>query len=185
MRWDSDHYVIFDDPTRGIMEEVVRGGFLNRTHIGLDFFDASINWVAAWVLGTCSTLKVLLAALLEPAELLRTAENSGYFTASLALLEESKTLLLGAVWEEHCRRQNTPGDRAWLAEVKAYEAKVETLEARKGFRLGHGCTNCKVDFEQFRHATRTDKKIRCGMIPIPKPAEHLPRISRENSFFIA
>jgi len=124
VRWDSDHVVLFDDPTRGIMEELVRGCFLRRTHIGLDFFDASINRVAAWVLGTRSSLKALLAALLEPAALLRAAEESGDFTSRLALLEEAKTLPLGAVWEEHCRRQNTPGDRAWMAEVKSYEADV-------------------------------------------------------------
>jgi len=118
--------VIFDDPSRGIMEELVRGRFLHRTHIGLDFFDASINRVAAWVLGTRSSLKALLAPLLEPAAMLRAAEESGDFTSRLALLEECKTLPLGAVWEEHCRRQSTPGDRAWMAEVKTYEADVLT-----------------------------------------------------------
>ncbi len=124
VRWDSDHVVLFDDPTRGIMEELVRGDFLSRTHIGLDFFDASINRIAAWTLGTRSTQKALLAALLEPADLLRSAENTGDFTSRLALIEEAKTLPLGAVWEEHCRRQDTPGDRAWMHEVKLYEKNV-------------------------------------------------------------
>ncbi|MFY8217040.1 MAG: L-rhamnose isomerase [Chthoniobacterales bacterium] len=122
VRWDSDHVVLLDDPTRAIMEELVRGDFLSRTHIGLDFFDASINRIAAWVLGTRSSLKALLAALLEPSALLIEAEQSGDFTSRLALLEEAKTLPLGAVWEEYCARQQTPGDRAWIAEVKSYES---------------------------------------------------------------
>jgi len=121
VRWDSDHVVLLDDPTRAIMEELVRGDFLSRTHIGLDFFDASINRIAAWVLGTRSSLKALLTALLEPSALLIGAEQSGDFTSRLALLEEAKTLPLGAVWEEYCTRQQTPGDRAWLSEVKTYE----------------------------------------------------------------
>ena len=124
VRWDSDHVVLFDDPTQAIMEEVVRGEFLSRTHIGLDFFDASINRVAAWVLGTRSTLKALLAALLEPAGLLRDAEQAGDFTSRLALFEEAKTLPLGTIWEEYCQRQETPGDRAWMAELKTYEREV-------------------------------------------------------------
>jgi L-rhamnose isomerase len=106
------------------MEELVRGGFLGRTHIGLDFFDASINRIAAWVIGTRSTIKALLAALLEPAALLREAEASRDFTTRLALMEEAKTLPLGAVWQEHCRRQNVPGDSSWIAEVKAYEKTI-------------------------------------------------------------
>jgi L-rhamnose isomerase len=124
VRWDSDHVVLFDDPTRAIMEELVRGKFLARTHIGLDFFDASINRVAAWVLGTRSTLKALLAALLEPSALLIEAERGWDFTSRLALLEEAKTLPLGAVWEEYCARQQTPGDRAWMSEVRSYESSV-------------------------------------------------------------
>ncbi len=124
VRWDSDHVVLFDDPTRGIMEELVRGDFLSRTHIGLDFFDASINRIAAWTIGTRSALKCLLAALLEPAALLREAEENGDNTLRLALLEEQKTLPMGAVWEEYCRRQNVPGERTWMAEVKSYEASV-------------------------------------------------------------
>jgi L-rhamnose isomerase len=124
VRWDSDHVVLLDDPTRGIMEELVRGSFLSLTHIGLDFFDASINRIAAWVLGTRSTLKALLAALLEPSELLKAAEESNDFATRLALLEEAKTLPLGEVWAEHCRRQDVPSDRAWMKEIKAYETGV-------------------------------------------------------------
>ncbi len=124
VRWDSDHVVLFDDPTRAIMEEVVRGGFLARTHIGLDYFDASINRIAAWTIGTRNALKCLLAAMLEPTQLLRDAEAAGDHTARLALMEEAKTLPYAAVWDEHCRRLNVPVGRAWLDEVRAYERKV-------------------------------------------------------------
>ena len=124
VRWDSDHVVILDDPTRAIMEELVRGGFLGRTHIGLDFFDASINRIAAWVIGARSALKALLIALLEPAVHLREAEESGDFSARLALLEEAKSLPFGAVWEEFCARNNTPGGPTWFGEVKRYEQTV-------------------------------------------------------------
>jgi L-rhamnose isomerase len=121
VRWDSDHVVILDDPTKAIMEELVRGGFLDSTHIGLDFFDASINRVAAWVIGARSTLKALLIALLEPSARIRAAETSGDHTTRLALLEEAKTLPFGEVWDEYCRRQNVPVGPAWLSAVKSYE----------------------------------------------------------------
>jgi L-rhamnose isomerase len=124
VRWDSDHVVIFDDATQATMLELVRGDFLSRTHIGLDFFDASINRIAAWVIGARATLKCLLAALLEPREKLRALEAEGDFTSRLALIEECKALPLGLVWDEHCRRQNSPAGLAWLPEVKAYESKV-------------------------------------------------------------
>lgn len=126
VRWDSDHVVLFDDPTRALFEELVRGNFLSRTSIGLDYFDASINRVAAWVLGTRNAQKCLLAALLEPSAKLRELENAGDHTARLALVEELKTLPLGAIWAEHCRRQNTAPDRTWLAEVKRYEEAVQS-----------------------------------------------------------
>jgi len=124
VRWDSDHVVLFDDPTRAIMEEVVRGGFLGRTHIGLDYFDASINRIAAWTIGARNALKCLLVALLEPTQALRDAEAAGDHTARLALMEEAKTLPAAAVWDEHCRRQNAPVGEAWLKEVRSYERKV-------------------------------------------------------------
>ena len=129
VRWDSDHVVLFDDTTRATMEEIVRGGFLDRTHIGLDFFDASINRIAAWAIGARSTLKALLAALLEPTEKLRALEAEGNYTARLGLLEELKTLPLGAVWEEHCRRQSAPTGRAWMESVKDYEQRVLSQRA--------------------------------------------------------
>ncbi|MCX6966895.1 MAG: L-rhamnose isomerase [Verrucomicrobia bacterium] len=124
VRWDSDHVVLVDDATRGIMEELVRGDFLGRTHIGLDFFDASINRIAAWVIGTRNAIKCLLLALLEPTSALRQAENAGDHTSRLALLEEAKSLPFGPVWDEYCKRQNVPVGAAWLAEVKAYECQV-------------------------------------------------------------
>lgn len=124
VRWDSDHVVIVDDATKGIMEELVRGDFLARTHIGLDFFDASINRIAAWVIGSRNALKALLIALLEPTAKLRQAENADDYTSRLALLEEAKTLPFGAVWDEYCTRQNVPVGVAWLDEVKSYERSV-------------------------------------------------------------
>ena len=124
VRWDSDHVVILDDHLRGIMEELVRGDFLGRTHIGLDYFDASINRIAAWTIGTRNAIKALLIAMLEPAATLRSLENSGDNTGRLAMLEELKSLPFGAVWDEHCRRQNVPVGGAWLGEVRSYEKKV-------------------------------------------------------------
>jgi len=124
VRWDSDHVVILDDATKAIMQELVRGNFLPRTHIGLDFFDASINRLAAWIIGTRATQQALLLALLEPVERLRAAENAGDYTSRLALLEASKSLPFGAVWEEFCHRHHVPHDHAWLTEVKNYEKDV-------------------------------------------------------------
>lgn len=124
VRWDSDHVVTLDDSTRALFEEIVRGQFLDRVHIGLDYFDASINRIAAWVIGARNTLKSLLAALLEPTATLREMEHSGKYTERLALLEECKTLPFGAVWQEHCRRQGVPPDHHWMPAVQQYEGKV-------------------------------------------------------------
>ena len=106
------------------MEEVVRGGWLDRTSIGLDYFDASINRVAAWIIGIRATQKALLLALLQPAHALRTAEEAGDYTLRLALLEEIKALPWGAVWEEFCARANVPAGAGWLDDVKAYEKSL-------------------------------------------------------------
>jgi L-rhamnose isomerase len=124
VRWDSDHVVLLDDPTKGIMEELVRGDYLARTHIGLDYFDASINRIAAWVIGSRSALKALLLALLEPTAKLREVEAAGDTTSRLALLEETKSLPFGVVWDEYLRRHNVPTGEAWLKQVKAYENRV-------------------------------------------------------------
>jgi L-rhamnose isomerase len=124
VRWDSDHVVILSDDLRAIAEEIVRGDHLERVHIGLDFFDASINRVAAWVIGTRCMLKALLIALLEPIDTLRALEAAGDYTARLALLEELKTLPFGAVWDYHCLQQGVPVGAAWLDEVRVYERNV-------------------------------------------------------------
>lgn len=124
VRWDSDHVVILSDDLRAIAEEVVRGEYLGRIHLGLDFFDASINRIAAWTLGTRSLLKALLIALLEPAALLRQAEAEGDYTRRLSLLEELKSMPFAAVWDHYCLRQSVPAGIGWLDEVKTYERKV-------------------------------------------------------------
>lgn len=124
VRWDSDHVVILSDELQAIAQELVRGDFLARTHIGLDYFDASINRVAAWVVGARAMLKALLIALLEPIKPLRAAEAGGDFTARLALLEENKTLPHGLVWDYYCLQSDVPPGRAWLDEVKRYEKDV-------------------------------------------------------------
>jgi L-rhamnose isomerase len=124
VRWDSDHVVILSDDLRAIAEEIVRGDFLRRVHIGLDFFDASINRVAAWTIGTRSMLKALLLALLEPTAKLRELENRGDFTSRLALTEELKMLPFGAVWDYYCQQQGVPVGMDWMSEVKQYEKDV-------------------------------------------------------------
>jgi len=129
VRWDSDHVVILDDELRAIAQQLVRNDFLGRTHIGLDFFDASINRIAAWVIGTRCMIKALLIALLEPTDKLRQAEAEGDFTSRLALLEEAKTLPYGAVWDYYCAKSNVPVGQAWLAETKAYEKDVLSKRA--------------------------------------------------------
>ncbi|MGC4034299.1 MAG: L-rhamnose isomerase [Tepidisphaeraceae bacterium] len=129
VRWDSDHVVTLNDDLLQIAQELVRGDYLSATHIGLDFFDASINRIAAWVIGTRNMQKALLAALLEPLSELKKLEAAGNLTDRLALLEEIKTLPLGAVWDEFCQQNNVPVGRAWLDEVKAYEKKVLVYRA--------------------------------------------------------
>jgi L-rhamnose isomerase len=124
VRWDSDHVVILNDELKNIAEEIVRGNFTNRTHIGLDFFDASINRVAAWVIGTRNMIKALLLAMLEPTDELRKIETSGDLTSRLALLEELKTYPFGAVWDYYCMKLGVPVGKDWLQEVKKYEVEV-------------------------------------------------------------
>jgi L-rhamnose isomerase len=123
VRWDSDHVVILSDDLQAITQEVVRGDYINRVHIGLDFFDASINRVAAWTIGTRSALRGLLMALLEPIAQLRALEVEGDFTGRLALLEELKGLPWGAVWDYHCLRQEVPVGNATMDEVRSYEKR--------------------------------------------------------------
>jgi L-rhamnose isomerase len=122
VRWDSDHVVTFSDDLQAIMAELVRGDYLKRAHIGLDYFDASINRVAAWVIGTRNALRALLVALLEPADHLRTLEINGDYTRRLALLEELKGLPFGAVWDYHCLNSGVPLGTALMDDIKTYEA---------------------------------------------------------------
>lgn len=124
VRWDSDHVAVLSDELEAIAQELVRGDYLDRVHIGLDFFDASINRAAAWVIGARALLKAFLLAFLEPTEELRRLEAAGDYTARLALLEEIKALPFGAVWNEHCERSGTPPGRAWLERVRVYERDV-------------------------------------------------------------
>jgi L-rhamnose isomerase len=124
VRWDSDHVVLLTDELQAIAQELVRGDFLERTHVGLDFFDASINRVAAWVIGTRCMLKALLMAMLEPIEQLRQFESGGDFTSRLAMLEELKTLPFGAVWDYYCLQCDVPVGPDWLKETRAYEQEV-------------------------------------------------------------
>jgi L-rhamnose isomerase len=121
VRWDSDHVVLLNDELQAIMQEVVRGGFLERVHIGLDFFDASINRVAAWVIGARSALRALLLALLEPSSQLRALEREGDYTARLALQEHSKGLPAGAVWDYCCLQAGVPPGMQVMDEIRAYE----------------------------------------------------------------
>jgi len=124
VRWDSDHVVLFDDETQAIASEIVRHQLFDKVHIGLDFFDASINRIAAWVIGTRNTKKALLRALLEPTDRLRQSEAAGDYTARLALLEEQKSLPWQAVWEAWCLRHDVPADASWLSDVRHYEKQI-------------------------------------------------------------
>jgi len=124
VRWDSDHVVLLSNELLDIAQEIVRGDFLARTHIGLDFFDASINRIAAWAIGARAMLKALLYALLEPSMTLRELERNGDYTARLALIEELKTMPFAAVWDRHCEQQGAPVSTRWLDEVKNYEERV-------------------------------------------------------------
>jgi L-rhamnose isomerase len=124
VRWDSDHVVTLTDELQAIAHELVRGEYLDRVHIGLDFFDASINRIAAWVIGTRCLLKSLLLALLEPIALLQQWEADGNYTSRLALLEELKALPFGAVWDYHCLAAGVPVGSSWLEPVRRYEQDV-------------------------------------------------------------
>ena len=124
VRWDSDHVVTLTDDLHAIAQEIVRGDFIDRVHIGLDYFDATINRVAAWVIGVRAMLKALLAALLEPIAQMREAETSGDLTVRLAMSEEAKSLPIRAIWDYYCMTSDVPADWAWLDGVKQYEREV-------------------------------------------------------------
>lgn len=124
VRWDSDHVVLFDDATIAVACEVVRCNALERVHVGLDFFDASINRVAAWVIGARNLRKALLFALLEPKEALFAAEKNFDFTRRLVLMEEGKSMPWSSVWDYYCAKQNIPHDSEWLGSIAAHEKNV-------------------------------------------------------------
>jgi L-rhamnose isomerase len=129
VRWDSDHVVTFDDELKEIALEVVRNDALDKVMIGLDFFDASINRVAAWTIGTRNMIKALLFAMLMPNEQLKELQETGDFTKRLALLEEFKTYPFGAIWNYYCEQMNAPVKEQWLEDVEQYEETV--LSRRK------------------------------------------------------
>ncbi|MFC4321577.1 L-rhamnose isomerase [Litchfieldia salsa] len=124
VRWDSDHVVILDDELKEIALEIVRNDALDKVMIGLDFFDASINRIAAWTIGTRNMIKSLLAAMLTPNEYLKQLQEEGNFTERLALMEEFKTYPFGAIWDYYCEQMGVPVKESWLEDVKSYEAEV-------------------------------------------------------------
>ena len=126
VRWDSDHVVAFDDELKEIMKEIVRNDALDRVLIGLDFFDASINRVAAWIIGTRNAEKALLWALLQPNQQLKALQDAGNFTEKFMLMEEAKTLPFSDIWAEYCRREGVPADASWFEEIKKYEQEVQS-----------------------------------------------------------
>ena len=126
VRWDSDHVVAFDDELKEIMKEIVRNDALDRVLIGLDFFDASINRVAAWIIGTRNAEKALLWALLQPNQQLKALQDVGNFTEKFMLMEEAKTLPFSDIWAEYCRREGVPADASWFEEIKKYEQDIQS-----------------------------------------------------------
>jgi L-rhamnose isomerase len=124
VRWDSDHVVLFDDELREIAKEIVRNDALDKVLIGLDYFDASINRVAAWVIGTRNVQKALLWALLLPHCKMKALQNGADFTELMMLTEECKTLPLGDIWEHYCTSQHIPADESWFDEIRTYEKEV-------------------------------------------------------------
>ncbi len=124
VRWDSDHVVILSDRVQRLMQELVRGDYLDRTHIGLDYFDASINRVAAWVIGARGALQALLMAFLEPIGQLRQFDAEGDYTRRLATLEALKGMPWSAVWDAYCLQQGVPVGLAFMDEIETYEREV-------------------------------------------------------------
>ena len=121
VRWDSDHVVTYTDDLIAIAQEVVRNDALNRVHVGLDYFDGSINRIAAWTIGTRNALKAFLFALLEPQKLLRSLEDEGDYSSRLLIMEESKWMPHHAVWDYYCLKNNVPVGSDTLKEIKEYE----------------------------------------------------------------
>ncbi len=126
VRWDSDHVLLFDDETKELCKEIVRCGGLDRVFIALDYFDASINRVSAWVTGFRNLQKALLYALLEPNAELKKLQDEGNWSKLMVMLEEEKTMPFGDVWDEYCKVCGKPVDGAWFAEIEKYEAEVQS-----------------------------------------------------------
>jgi L-rhamnose isomerase len=124
VRWDSDHVVTLNDDVQLIASEVIRNNFLNRVNIGLDFFDASINRIGAYVVGTRATQKAFLIAMLEPTSMLKKYEEAGQYFERLALLEELKTKLFGAVWDYYCLLEDVPVGEDYITEIQQYEKDI-------------------------------------------------------------
>ena len=124
IRWDSDHVVIFDDETKEMAKEIVRCGATDKVYMALDYFDASINRIAAWTVGFRSWQKALLSALLTPNEMFKELQESNQLTKLLVLQEEIKTLPFGDIWEHYCETEGVPGDEKWYSEVEKYETEV-------------------------------------------------------------
>lgn len=124
VRWDSDHIPIINDELREVASQIIRYNLEKRTNIALDFFDATLNRVGAYVIGIRSTIKSLLIALLEPVKELKEAEDSGDYLSRLALMEESKFHPVGAIWDYYCLINNVPTESEWLKEVIDYEGNV-------------------------------------------------------------
>lgn len=127
VRWDSDHVVLWDDELQNIMNEIIYNGYEDKVHVGLDFFDASINRIAAWVIGTRNPRKAILQACLTPIRDARHAEQAGDLTTRLALHEENKSLPFASVWDYYCMRAGVPVGREWIRQVKDYETRVLSL----------------------------------------------------------
>ncbi len=124
VRWDSDHVVLFDDETREMAKEIVRSNALERVYMALDYFDAGINRISAWVVGFRSWQKALLAALCTPHDILRKFQDENRLTELMVWQEEIKTYPLGDVWEEYCRQCGVTADKSWFKEVEKYEKEV-------------------------------------------------------------
>lgn len=129
MHWDSDHVTLYDDNTRNLFSELVRSGHLDRAHIGLDYFDASINRIGAYIVGVRATQKSLLQAYLEPLDILRKYEDEGKWFERLAMLEEAKTLPIGAVYDYFNYKNNIPVAEDYIADVQKYEQEVLSKRA--------------------------------------------------------
>jgi L-rhamnose isomerase len=126
MRWDSDHVILLDDAIRGMAQELVFADLLGRTHIGLDFFDATISRTAAWVIGVRNMQKALLEALLMPQARLKEAEAALDFTTRFVLTEELKDMPFSTVWAEFCARNDRPTGKALVGELDGYQSRVAT-----------------------------------------------------------